>query len=173
MRAQDLSINFSALGKNKMCMDYSSHIVGMTRSALETLFRTARATPEDKLTWKPNPDVRSILEVLQDAAQRSLMFAAVMKGEARLFTTEMFPVMAQERAQWTSLEQCEAKAREGLEAFYEVLLATDDFDSVLTMPFGGHQLSKANFSLMPLQSLTYMNGQVNYIQTLYGDYDRH
>ncbi len=168
-------------------MDYSSHFVGLTRSAMETLFRTARATPEDKLAWKPNlpttsavlhyelvqREPRSILEVLQDAAQRSQTFASVMKGEAKPFTMDMLPAMARQRTQWTSLEQCEEKVKEGLEAFYEVVLATEDFDAMITLPYGGAQMSKANFSLMPLQSLTYMNGQTNYIQTLYGDYDRH
>lgn len=159
----------------------------MTRSAMDTLFRTARSTPVEKLDWKPSiPEIsvvrhfgplalepRSILEVLQDAGQRSLTFASVLAGEAKPFTMDMFPAMAQERAQWTTIEQCEAKALEGLEAFYEVLLAIEDFDAVLTLPYGGRQTSKANFSLMPLQTLTYMNGQVNYIQTLFGDYDRH
>lgn len=154
-------------------MNYAEHVEDVTQNSVTNLFRTARATPADKLNWKPGEEGQSILEIIQDATRRANLFGPVMQGTAEPLTPERIQMAMEQSSQWTTLDACEVKMQEALQQFYVELRKIDNFDDIVILPFGGAEMSKAHFSLMAFQTFMYFTGQVNYVQTLYGDHERH
>ena len=67
---------------------------------------------------------------------------------------------------------CEAKLRAHLELFVEEVRAFDpaDLDVEIWLPFaGGMQQKMADVMAYPYWNIVYHLGQINFIQTLYGD----
>lgn len=61
-------------------MNFQGHVADITLSATETFLRYAKALPADKLDWKPAPESRSALSMLQEVAQDPRDLAKLFNG---------------------------------------------------------------------------------------------
>jgi hypothetical protein len=148
-------------------------IVSMIEVGRVELERAALAVHEDKLSWKPLDNGRTVLDALGSAAQAPLLCAAILRGERP--SPAMFPQMEAERASWTrddALRHLEGNT----EALLEALQKVDDakLDEPLFLPMGGGKtLPLGAWALMAYRSFAARTAQINYIQTLYGDFELH
>ena len=148
----------------------------MLQDGMEDLAKTSRAVPEDKLQWRPMDNGRTVLDLLGEAAQAAGLGAGLARsrGESKI-TAEMFQNWKTERANWTreiALEKLESGTRELLAAMEE--LSDEDLDRDITMQM--HQsmtFPLAVWLMLPYRSFVSRMAQINYIQTLYGDFEFH
>lgn len=158
-------------------MTYQDNIIKFTEKAIEDIFRTSRAMPEDKIDWSPLGEGRSALDILRECAQAPTWFTGIIKERK-------FPDISPEdmakgreaREQWKTIDDCEKVCQANATAMYAAMreVPEADFTQVIHLPFGGGM----DMPLMVVMAMNYWNtvyhlGQVNYIQTLYGDKDMH
>jgi len=158
-------------------MRFQDQIAVATMRAVDDIFRSARAMPEDKLHWTPFESKRSMLDCLQECAQAPNFFLNMLETRSMPeFREEDFERARAEWAQWDTLDKCEQVCRKNTEKLCAVIRTFPDEDLGITihLPFGGGmERSMADVAMFHLWNLTYHLGQINYIQTLYGDYEMH
>ncbi|HEY5596908.1 MAG TPA: hypothetical protein VIL47_06555 [Candidatus Bipolaricaulota bacterium] len=159
-------------------MHYQDQVIRMTKSAAEGLFRAARAMPPDKLTWKVLDKGRSALDLLRECAQSPSWFAPMLKHQAPPpeFTKDDMAAAQQQREQWKSATDCEKACKDSSETLYAVIKSFPDKDLAkeIKLPWGENFIaSMADIAMFQYWNLVYHLGQVNFIQTLYGDKDMH
>lgn len=152
-------------------------IKAQTERATRELFRVARAVPADKLEWAPMELGRTVLNMLQECAQSPSWCISLLKTrQMPEFTPELMERMNEERRQWTSLEDAESACLKNLEAWRTTV---DEFPEAgmhetMTLPFGEPRpWHMYELMLVHYWNCTYHLGQINYIQTLYGDREMH
>ena len=149
-------------------------IITMIESGRAGLESTALAVPEGKLSWKPLDNGRNVLDLLGDAAQAPAMCTAML-NETVEYGPQVFARMAEERANW-SREEALAHLKANTEALIEAIraLPEEKLDEPLSLPLGGGMtLPVGAWILTAYRSSMARTAQINYIQTLYGDFDRH
>lgn len=158
-------------------MRYQDQIIRSTRMALDDLFRTAKAVPPDKIEWKPLEEGRSVLDQLQECAQAPEFFRTVLEERAcPPFDEEKWKQSLKERKEWDTIEKCEERAKVNTEKLLETIrnFPEEDLDVMVYFPFqGGLLRSVADIMGFHYWNLVYHTGQINYIQTLYGDKEMH
>ena len=159
-------------------MRYQDQVVQMTQRAVETLFRTARAVPVDKLTWKPLDNGRTALDQLQECAQVPLLFKTILeqKKAPEGIDEKYFEEARKHRQQWNTLEECERKCLDHSKQLCEIIgkLSDQDLQVKVKLPFaGGVERTLADLAMSHYTNTSYHTGQINYIQTLYGDFKSH
>jgi hypothetical protein len=146
----------------------------MIEAGRRELERTARAVPDDRLNWKPLDNGRTVLELLGDAAQAPTLCTSMLQGNAQ-YGPELFQRMAAERASWTrddAFRHLEENTRQLIEEIQK--LPDEKLDEPLTLPMGGGMtMPWGSWILMAYRSFMGRTAQINYIQTLYGDFERH
>ncbi len=158
-------------------MSYHEQAIRATQWAVDNLFRSARVVPAERLEWKPLENGRSVLNVLQECAQSPQWFSALLLQRSFSgISPEILKAMEIERCAWKTLDECERVCRENSEVLYSVIRAIPEADmqKKVPLPFGGGmEPTLAEIMLFHYWHCTYHLGQVNYIQTLYGDYENH
>ena len=155
--------------------NYLEHVVKMTKGATEAIFAAARKMPEDKVTWKPLDEGRSALEQLRECAMSPNWFAPILAHKAMPeFKEEDMAKAQQLQASWNSIDDCEKACKEHSENLYQIIrdFPESELSKVIHLPFGsegGFDASLAEVAMFQYWNLTYHWGQINYIQTLYGD----
>lgn len=140
------------------------------------LVNTFNAVPNDKVTWKPLDNGRHALDLLAEAAQTcNIASKLVASRGAEKPVPEMFRQMAQERAGWSKEE-----ALAQLETNFEALVAAleeapeEELARPVTMSLGGGTtMPLAGWVMMAYRTFISRYAQINYIQTLYGDFEMH
>jgi hypothetical protein len=149
-------------------------IVSMIEAGRRELERTARAVPDDRLQWRPLDSGRPAIDLLGDAAQAPTLCTGMLRGTIQ-YGPELFQRMAQERAGWSredAFAHLEMNTRELIEEIEK--LPAEKFDESLTLPMGGGMTKPVGaWILMAYRSFMSRTAQINYIQTLYGDMERH
>lgn len=157
-------------------MRFQDHIIKSTKQSIKGLFRAARAVPEDKVNWQPLDNGRTVIDQLQEVSQAPLWFSAVLEQKADpKFPDEQWAKAKEMRKAWDSIDKCEAACQENSEKMFELIRNAPDEDLHTTITFEG---SDDEYTLLDVMSfhknhLTYHYGQINYMQTLYGDFDNH
>jgi len=149
-------------------------IIAMTNQGRSALERTALAVPDDKLNWKPLDNGRTVLDLLGDAAQAPTMGTGILRS-ATPYGPEHFSTLRAERAGWTREEALAHLERNTLEFLEELNKVSDEkLDEPLSLPMGGGMtMPLGAWALIAYRAFTSRMAQINYIQTLYGDFDRH
>lgn len=158
-------------------MRYQDVVIRITESALSDFFRTARAVPEDKLEWSPLDQGRSVLDQVQEVAQAPAFFKMLLEKKAfpELKPEQMEKAMEQ-RKSWKTIDECEEACRKYSDSFYNLIrdYPDEDLEIMINLPWGGGMVkSIADVMLFHYWNILYHTGQVNYIQTLYGDKEMH
>ena len=155
-------------------------IIGTIESGKTQLLNTFNAVPDDKLGWKPLDNGRSALDLAGDAAQVPLLAIQLLQLAPDATVPPMreaFAKMSAERVNWTK-----ADVIEHLEANCTALttviksLSDEDLARPLSIPMGPEftmTLPLAGWAMMAYRSYISRFAQINYIQTLYGDFEGH
>ncbi|MCX6360571.1 MAG: DinB family protein [Armatimonadetes bacterium] len=148
--------------------------VQMNRSAIDNIVINFDAMPAERQDWKPLDLGRSALSQVQECAIINPFFAAIL-------TTQTVPAMEGEAyaAAKAALATPEA-ARAALAASADTLQAAietfpdEKLGETVTLPWGeGMVMTFGQIMLAPYWNMTYHQGQIAYIQTLYGDNEMH
>lgn len=157
-------------------MRFQDQIIETTNRAIEGIFRTARAMPEDKLNWKPMDNGRSALDQLQEVSYAPVWFAAVLEKKADpKFTPEQFQQAREDRKAWDTLDKCQEACKANSEKLFDQIrnLSDEDLSSSIKFEGSDREFTLADIAMFHLTHVGYHTGQINYIQTLYGDTENH
>lgn len=151
-------------------------ILGLITNGKDGLVSTFNAVPDDKLNWKPLDQGRTALDLFSEAAQTTKMIAemAQSRGETKP-SRELFGQMKTEREGWTKQNALDAMQTNfaALEAAIQSL-SDEELAQPITLAMGGGMtLPLAGWILMAYRTYISRFAQINYIQTLYGDFDSH
>lgn len=150
-------------------------IITLIENGLQDLEKTALAVPEDKWNWKPLDKGRTVLDLLGEAAQTPLLVVRLLESPTTFNPYEIFPQLMQERAGWTreeTLKKLRANTQTALEAIRA--LPVEELEKPVHLPMGGGTtLPLGAWVLMAYRTFVSRFAQINYIQTLYGDFEFH
>lgn len=150
-------------------------IIGSIESGREQVLRTAQAVPDDKLNWKPLDNGRTVLDLLGDAAQTPQIVTRMLTEPGFTPSREVFGQMAQERANWTrdeAVEHLKSNTDQAIAAIRS--LSEEKLAEPLHLPMGGGlTLPLGGWIMMIYRTFVSRMAQINYIQTLYGDFESH
>lgn len=154
-------------------MKYQDFIIASTKEASSNLFKAAKKTAADKVSWKPMDAGRSVLSICQECAKCADWAVEILTNrKAGEHNEESMKAYMDEVSHWDTVEKCEAAAAEKLEKYYTYLATIPEsaYRETCWLPFdGGRDFSVAELFNYPLWNMNYHEGQVGYIQTLYGD----
>lgn len=157
-------------------MKYQDYIIDSIQKAFDQAFQSAKAVPAEKLSWKPLENGRSVLDQAQEIAQCPSYVIPMLQGKKEEMGEGDWEKIMAERQGWTTIEACEEVAKERLSALFEAIRATPDerLKDTMWLPYdGGRDFTMAEIMDYPRWNANYHEGQINYIQTLYGDRDMH
>jgi uncharacterized damage-inducible protein DinB len=143
----------------------------LCREACETLVRAASATPVEKLTWQPLENGRSMLEQLAECTLANFKWARILRtGTYANLPAEIAKPLWD---QLTTLNVITEKLRESTEELVSALgeVPVDQLAEPIQTQWGPMPLFRCCFHAY--WNMVYHEGQINYIQTLYGDYEEH
>ncbi len=153
-------------------MKAADFLIDETQRATEAFFDAARKVPADKLDWKPLDNGRSVLDQAREIAQSPKWGVAVVSAGKFEWDDEKMKAAQAERDQWKTLDDCEAACKQNSEKLYELIRSTPDnqLSETIYIPFGkDHNWRVIDILHLQAWNLHYHTGQINYIQTLYGD----
>ncbi len=118
--------------------------------------------PADKLGWKPAPEAKSVLEIINHAAGTVNAFTAAVAGSARAELPH-----AHDR------ESAKSLVTQVIEAHQKVVLAITpaEAEQTVTTPVG--ELPRAIAAGLPVVEMINHHGQITYVQSLLGDSESH
>jgi len=156
-------------------MRIQDFVAAETEQAVKWLFDTARHVPADKLEWKPLDNGRSCLDQLQECAQAPTWFLPMLETRQ---TQQLDPAMYEEaraaRREWDTLEKCEEVCKANTAKLLDVIrnYPDEDLSTEIAHPFApGETIKLAHVMLWHYWNMVYHLGQINYIQTLLGDFE--
>lgn len=143
----------------------------MSRAAAETLAANLEAVPAEKQDWRPLDAGRSALSQVQECAVINAFFAAILRTRAvpeMEYEARTAALGTAEKA-LAALRASGAELGEVIEAF-----PTEDLGGTIVLPFGpGMTMTYGQVMFAAYWNMTYHEGQIAYIQTLYGDTAMH
>lgn len=146
----------------------------LTRDVADSLVRTVQAMPAEKQTWKPLDVGRNAHDMVVECAAANFFVADALSHRE---IPQMDPHKRDElRAQADTMDKALPLLRESVE---RLIRAQENFPDeflpqTVTLPFGaGLTRSFAWVMMIGYWNMAYHLGQINYIQTLYGDMDMH
>ena len=138
----------------------------MLLAGTDDLWRNVAATPADKLDWKPEEKGRSIRELLEELVSATNYGAAVLATKS----PAMDAYVAHPGLEAAELESLHRAAVKGFISAMKSFPQAE-LDDKVELPWGAQpyfdSVSYTYWNLM------YHNGQIGYIQTLYGDKETH
>ena len=143
----------------------------LTHETAEVLLTVASATPLDKLHWKPLDNGRSILAQLVECATANQKWADLIR--TRTWVPYGEQVWQGAFAEYDTLEKVSARLRETTESLASAILALSnaDLSGAVECPWGLYPMPRCCFHAY--WNMVYHEGQINYVQTLYGDFEEH
>jgi len=142
-------------------------IVRRSRAQVDQLIATTSAMPEDRLRWQPLDNGRCVLDLLADCVHCHWRVEKILRQR----NFDDLPAAPD----WESsdLATLQGLLKSSIEAWAEVVLAIPDadLDSEFDAPWGKLVVGDGLFHCY--WNMVYHEGQINYIQTLYGDRDMH
>lgn len=152
-------------------------LITIINESVDTLYRNARAVPEDKLNWSPGSEARTVMSLLQECVQSpgwstDMLNDRAIKGD---FSEEAFAKIAAERAQWDTIDKCEAECRTRVGKLIETIenFPEAEMTDTLFLPFTQKDHPYWDIMLYAYWNNVWHAAQVAYIQTLLGDKEMH
>jgi uncharacterized damage-inducible protein DinB len=153
----------------------SDHVAALasalSREAGETLIRVASSTPPDRLEWKPLDNGRTILDQLVECCIANRKWARILRN--RTYSNLPREQVVATYAGLDSLEVIAARLRETVRELVEGIETVSDEDAgkKLDTEWGPYTLGRC--CIHAYWNMVYHEGQINYVQTLYGDFEEH
>ncbi|MBN8689338.1 MAG: hypothetical protein J0L72_00955 [Armatimonadetes bacterium] len=149
-------------------------LIWMTKDGLDKAISATKAMPEERQSWKPLDSGRTAINQLAECLQVAEWFARIIREKnANFFTPEFFKLEHELREQ-ISLPHVLGNIEIAYESLYAAMrdLKEEDYTFEVSLR-PGLKVPLLHICYFPLRNLYYHFGQINYIQTLYGDYDSH
>ncbi len=124
----------------------------------ELFLKAARAVPSERQQWKPAPEGKSVQEIVAHVGMANYFFATLIGGAEK----SMRDVTDYQSA----LQLFEESKRELQQTIRSVEPAV--LEEKRTMPWGELRSVK-DLITSPMPHIAYHWGQINYLQTLWGD----
>jgi len=154
-------------------MRYQDAIIENTKAAAEQAFKYAKKVPADKLDWKPLGEGRSVLDICREMACCAEWSERILRNEPfPEFTPEIQEAIAKQNESMKTAEDCEAECNRRLDTYLKAVaeFPDDKLGDTFTLPFdGGQTITMKQNMDYPRWNFEYHQGQIAYIQTLYGD----
>lgn len=148
-------------------------LLSLNDLALDNFIACISRMPEDKLRWVPVEGTRNVCDMMHEVAEASNWFAeAIENRSAERLQWQIWAEKLQERAPLDQslddlIQRCK-DAHQRLKSAYEGL-SDNELDAVL--PGSSSEPTARKLAMYPLRNTWYHMGQVNYIQTCYGDHE--
>lgn len=155
-------------------MTYQEAIVELIQGAAADLFRSARTMPQDKLEWKPAETSRSPLELVQEIVQTTGWTTIILNNRGLPDLGEDPESDARdERKAWATLDACETELNNRTPALFEAIqnFPVDQLKETVDLPWG--TMSWLQVIDYAYWNIRYHDGQIQYVQTMYGDTEMH
>lgn len=154
-----------------LVMKYQEYIKGSVRQQVKDFFVAVNKVQADKLEWRPLDLGRSALSQAQEIAMCFTWSTDMLQGKVD-FSEEAMAADQAVMAQWTTVAECEKQASER-QAVWEALVTDypdEKLKETIWLPYdGGRDFTMSEIMEYVKWNAAYHEGQVNYIQTLYGD----
>ena len=118
--------------------------------------------PDDKLNWKPAPEAKSVLEIINH-----------MTGTVNAFTTAMKKTTKTDLTPVTNRDEAKARVSQVMQAHVAFIsgLSTAQLDETVSTPVG--ELPARVAAALPVVETINHHGQITYIQEMLGDSESH
>lgn len=158
-------------------MNYQLHMIDVTQKAADEAFKYARSVPADKVDWKVSETARSVLDQCQEMALCPKWAQDIVTDQPQPeWNDEAFAAMNAEKAQFDTIDKCQAECNRRLQDLFEVYRSMPDADLAKTkwLPYdGGRDFTMVEMMDYPRWNFNYHLGQIAFIQTVYGDKEMH
>lgn len=155
-------------------MTYQDFLIDETKHAFREAFKDAGRVPADKLDWKPLDSGRSVLDQARELAKcPDWAIELCTNGPEGDHSEEAMAASKAEMAAWATVAECEKVYEEKAVRLYEMIRSfpTDRLEETMMLPYdGGREFTYKEMLGYPMWNAMYHQGQINYIQTLYGDF---
>jgi hypothetical protein len=132
-----------------------------------------KATPEDKLNWAPSDSARTPLQLVAHAAMGTKGIAGMLQGKERppMDIQEMDKGMRASEKQFTSVDQVLGLLESTSADYFAWLdtLSDEQVNAIVDLPFGPMPMAVA--ITIPADHMRGHASQLEYVQTVYGDYE--
>lgn len=148
--------------------------INLTRLAAEQVWRSVRAMPEERTVWQPSETARTVLHQVVECGGMNAFLADALT--ARALPPFDISMLSKLQAEHDTVNKALALLEHGTDRLVSAIEAFPDahLEETLLLPFGGGmEKSFAEVMLIPYWNMTYHLGQINYVQTLYGDREHH
>lgn len=144
-------------------------LIASTNAAVDALIATARRMPEDKLTWSVMDLGRTAMDQLQECANAPDMFLPILKP-GYVSKYKSYEEAGEAQKQWDTLDKVEAALRASTAELCEAIaeISPDRLGEMHMLPWG-QEFSLGAIAGFHQWNVIYHVGQINFIQTLYGD----
>jgi hypothetical protein len=151
-------------------MRVQDFIASQTEVVTDGIIRNVKALPADKLDWKPFDKGRSAMSQFQECAVSPEIFIRALNGGGYVYTDDL----KGKREALATVELAEKALRENTAELLKQIRALPDsrLDEPIELPWGA-TWRLVDVMNMHFWNLAYHVGQINYIQTLLGDFDMH
>jgi hypothetical protein len=125
--------------------------------------------PADKIEWSPLDQGRTALDQLQECAMAPDLYLGYLDPRHKR-KANSYAEAAELQSRWTTVDECLKALHEKTAALIAAIgaLPRERLSEECTMPWG-EQMTVQAIAGLHYWNLTYHLGQINYIQTLYGD----
>ena len=153
-----------------MKLTVQEYLAKQTIRIAEGFIHFVNLTPADKQDWhlevKDGTHTRSMMEQMGECVAVNRLFARLLNGEI----VSPDENVLQEQT-FSGIDDAEKQLLESANALATAIATLPDegLEKVYTHP-RGFQIRGENLILMGFRNMTYHVGQVNFIQTLYGDH---
>lgn len=147
--------------------------IHLNREVAESLTRNAAAMPADKLTWSPLDQGRTALSQLAECA-------VITEFTTNLLKTRAMPPIDSEAfgkktAELDTVEKATAALKANIDTLSSVIesFPDADLDATIQLPWFSTPQTFAQVMFICYWNNVYHQGQIAFIQTLYGDKEMH
>jgi hypothetical protein len=154
--------------------DFIANCKDRATGAMEWFLRAFSHVPEDKLSWSPSPTARNALQIAAHCAGFSGGFASVIgTGEFPADVDDFLGPIHARIASINTREEAESMLREGIAETVAALdtVQPEQIDAMVITPQGSTPF--AFYMTIPAIHLLIHTGQLDYLQTCWGDQEVH
>jgi len=142
-----------------------------TREACADLIAAARSTDPEKLEWSPMANARPIMDQLRECIIANRKWTAILK--TRHYANLGPGIWEQIETECPTLDAVCENLKESGDALVLAIEAVSDNETADLIETEWGPYSLADCCLHACWNMAYHEGQINYIQTLYGDSENH
>lgn len=150
------------------------YVADMTEWAVGNFYRNVKRVPSDKLEWKVLDTGRSVLDQAREVARSPLWTIPLLRDKvADPYDPEKVARAKAEAEAWTTVDQCEDAHLKNLGPLLEVIrgLSDEDLSLRVPVPFAPEPVPLSAILMFHYWNVVYHQGQILFIQTLYGDHE--